>query len=52
MIPNDQSIKHFPVEKLFLDPLNPRLGESAGVLRQYSFKLNIKVLNCNNIVLN
>ncbi|EOZ9479434.1 hypothetical protein ACQYFW_002456 [Acinetobacter baumannii] len=30
MIPNDQSIKHFPVEKLFLDPLNPRLGESAG----------------------
>jgi hypothetical protein len=23
-----------------------------AVLRQYSFKLNIKVLNCNNIVLN
>ncbi|PNH14188.1 hypothetical protein L2Z44_11710 [Acinetobacter baumannii] len=30
MIPNDQTIKHFPVDELFLDPLNPRLGESAG----------------------
>ncbi|MCL6243401.1 hypothetical protein M5F04_02265 [Acinetobacter sp. ANC 7200] len=26
----DKTITHIPVSKLFLDPMNPRLGESAG----------------------
>ncbi|ENX06300.1 hypothetical protein [Acinetobacter courvalinii] len=26
----DKAITHIPVDKLFLDPLNPRLGENAG----------------------
>lgn len=30
MITTDRTIRHIPVSELFLDPLNPRLGESAN----------------------